>query len=117
MPNRSPMRCLKLVGGFHLPSTVCPPSVFGETPLGRVCQELEALDGPGAQSFMTHNPHREARNWSVASAFRPTFVRLRGAFGPLPEHPLAPSPRTWPHALAALAAFRPSSQFEVSLLG
>src|SRR5438093_229686 len=26
MPNRSPTRCPKLVGGLHLPSAVCPPS-------------------------------------------------------------------------------------------
>src|ERR1700682_5754464 len=56
--NRSPMRWPKLVGRLHLPSAVCPPSVFGETPSGGVWQEFEALDWPGAQSFMTHNPHR-----------------------------------------------------------
>jgi hypothetical protein len=78
--NRSPTRGPKLVGVFHLPSAVCPPSVFGETSSDRVWQELEALDGPGGQSFMTHNPHRGGRNWSVASAFRPTFVHLPSAF-------------------------------------
>jgi hypothetical protein len=78
--NRSPMRWPKLVGRFHLPSAVCPPSVFGETPSDGVWQEPRALDGPGAQSFMTHNPHRGGRNWSVPSAFRPTFVRLPSAF-------------------------------------
>src|SRR5258708_28405025 len=26
MPSRSPMRWPKLVGGFHLPSALCPPS-------------------------------------------------------------------------------------------
>ncbi len=82
--NRSPMRWSKSVGRFHLPSAVCPPSVFGETPSGRVGQELEALDGPGAQGFMTHNPHRGDRNWSVGSAFRPTFVRLPCAFRAAP---------------------------------
>jgi hypothetical protein len=40
--NRSPMRWPELVGRFHLPSAVCPPSVFGETPSGRVLQELES---------------------------------------------------------------------------
>ncbi len=75
------MRWPKLVGRFHLPSAVCPPSVFGETPAGRVWQDLETLYGPGAQSFMTHNPHRGGRNWSVASAFPPTFVRLRSSPG------------------------------------
>src|SRR5258708_39966428 len=97
------MRGPKLVGGFHLPSAVCPPSVFGETPSGSVWQEVEALDRPGAQSFMTHNPHRGGGNWSVASAFRPTFVRLlhlrstfrclRGELGRMfttrPRHPPA----------------------------
>jgi hypothetical protein len=39
------------------------------------------FDGPGAQSFMTHNPHRGSRNWSAGSAFRPTFVRLRSSPG------------------------------------
>src|ERR1700676_4328770 len=109
MPNRSPMRCLKLVGGFHLPSTVCAPSVFGETPLGRICHELEALDGPVAQSFMTHNPHREARNWLVAWAFRPTFVRLprrllhlRATFG-APSGPFAANLTA---RSASLSAFR-----------
>ncbi len=90
--NRSPMRWPKLVGRFHLPSAVCPPSVFGETPSDRLLAGLEALDAPGAQSFMTHNPHRGGRNWSVASAFRPTFVRLPDAFstfGPPLEHPPA----------------------------
>ena len=70
-----------MVGGFHLPSAVCPPSVFGETPSGTVWQELEAPDGPGSQRFMTHNPHPGGGNWSVASAFRPTFVRLRSSPG------------------------------------
>jgi len=90
--NRSPMRWPKLVDRFHLPSAVCPPSVFGATPSGRVWQELEALDGPGAQNFMTHNPHRGGRNWSAGFAFRPTFVRLPAAFStfaPPSEHPLA----------------------------
>jgi hypothetical protein len=96
MPNRSPMRWPKLVGGFHLPSAVCPPSVFGETPSGRVWQDLEALDGgPGAQSFMTHNPHRGGRNWSVASAFRPTFVRLRRSPGADVAKTSTPSTCPW----------------------
>jgi hypothetical protein len=90
--NKSPMRGSKLVGGFHLPSAVCPPSVFGATPSDRVWQEPRALDGPGAQSVMTHNPHRGGRNWSVGSAFRPTFVRLPAAFStfaPPSGHPPA----------------------------
>ena len=96
IPNRSPMRWPKLVGGFHLPSAVCPPSVFGETPSGRVWQDLEALDGgPGAQSFMTHNPHRGGRNWSVASAFRPTFVRLRRSPGADVAKTSTPSTCPW----------------------
>jgi len=91
--NRSPMRGPKLVGGFHLPSAVCPPSVFGETPADRNWQEPRALDEPGAQSFMTHNPHRGGRNWSVASAFRPTFVRLRSSPGGWRRRERSPSCR------------------------
>ena len=41
MPNKSPMRWPKSVGGFHLPSAVCPPSVFGRT---APCS-AEALEG------------------------------------------------------------------------
>jgi hypothetical protein len=32
MPNRSPTRWPKLVGGFHLPSAVCPPSEISGKP-------------------------------------------------------------------------------------
>ena len=109
------MRWPKLVGRFHLPSAVCPPSVFGETPSGKVWQELEALDGPGAQSFMTHNPHRGARNWSVASAFRPTFVRLPCAFstlGPTFRPFRRELGRTLSVPLRLPPAFRPPLQIE-----
>jgi len=93
-----------LVGGFHLPSAVCPPSVFGETPSDRVRQQPRALDGPGAQSFMTHNPHRGGRNWSVASAFRPTFVRLRSSPGGWRRREWSPSCRlSRPDARRSLA--------------
>jgi hypothetical protein len=60
-----------LVGGFHLPSAVCPPSVFGDVPSDRVWQEPRALDGPGAKSFMTHNPHPGAE----IGRLLPTSVR------------------------------------------
>jgi hypothetical protein len=105
--NRSPTRGPKLVGGFHLPSAVCPPSVFGETPSGTVWQELEALDGPAAQTFMTHNPHRGGRNWSVASAFRPTFVRLRSSQGGWRRRERSPLvPPLAPDARRSLAGHR-----------
>jgi len=70
------MRGPKLVGGFHLPSAVCPPSVFGELSSDSVWQEPPALDGPGAQSFMTHNPYRRERNRPRPYDFRTTSERL-----------------------------------------
>jgi hypothetical protein len=93
-----------LVGGFHLPSAVCPPSVFGETPSDGVWQEPRALDGPGAQSFMTDNPHRGGRNCSGPSAFGPTFVRLRSSQGGWRRRERSPSCRlSRPEARRSLA--------------
>jgi hypothetical protein len=43
-----------MVGGFHLPSAVCPPSEISETLSDRVWHEPRALDGPGAHIFTAH---------------------------------------------------------------
>ena len=74
MPNRSPTRWPKVVGRFHLPSAVCPPSVFGETPSGRVWQQLEAL--VRARRAKLHDTQSTSRGPKLVGGFRlPTDVR------------------------------------------
>jgi hypothetical protein len=56
----------------------------------------------------------------VASAFRPTFVRLPGAFSTFEapsEHPPGPFAANLAASSASLSAFRPPSRFDAGLLG
>ncbi len=117
--NRSPTSGPKLVGGFHLPSAVCPPSVFGETPSDRVLAEATSARRP--RRARLHDTQSTSRGPKLVGRFRlPSNVsppsgrlpHLRATFG-VPSGPFAANLAA---RSADLSAFRPPSQFDVGLL-